>query len=676
MRTEDTKSKPSMPVHLAAGTTSIPDTNKLASVTQAENELGNVDSPMIDLASAELDKTAQVQRAVENGSPHYFDDDDKILQKAKDAMFAWAEIFATEKGINPLILRALLPEAVAVEELLKLKVQKVIPILEQLPVGTLKTIIPQLPAEILLELPDKLLEKVIPKDQVAALKTSGMKDKLGGGFAQDIYKIGVNLHKIRSGDFTPEEIGGHECNHGGMHALCRSLLTEEQRISAVVDGLKEDIICGAPSVLSRLGFFELPHIPSPKMRDEVARYLGNIIESLGQNDERFRTELDKSEDLTFETIRLTDKGKKDLLEIGKRHDDFLELCDHNEESASLVLANLIETQLLRFYFAVGKNEIAANVQLTIPTETLGELDPKRLEGLRIETQKSPKALEFAEESTKRFQDGMEGNIKAQARMGGFSGLSSDDAIDYNFCHEETDCYLAGTRTELASPDLQEGRREKLEARKEVYELAKTYMDLRKSLKVAPQDMALVKQEYKLRTAKIKHETVMTMLKEIMQSYIRPLSNQTNGLFELVEEEAQIKARVGLTVLKLDNNELGKKDGFHEMLQDLRLVRNKIKDHLSSQGQQSEQIGEFAKSLQQEEQLHRDIIEMEKTLDKRCMDPRQRVTDKVLLDQLQVVEARIQELQQKARIKSLHSTFPISYDTGPVIFREEPLRKMS
>ena len=660
-----------MPVHLATRPTSTnepknTDANELENITHAGG-----DSPTIDLASAELDKTAQVKRAIERGTPHYFDDDDKILQKARDAMSAWGETFATENGINPLILRALLPEAITVEELLKLKAQKIIPFLEQFPVGTLKTVIHQLPAEILLELPDELLEKVIPKDQVSALKTSSMKDKLGGGFMQDVYKVGINLHEIRNGGFTPEEIGGHECNHGGMHALCRSLLTEEQRISAITDGLKEDITCGAPSVLSRLGFFELPHIPSPKMRDEVARYLGNIIESLGQNDERFRTEMDKTGDIAFETVRLTEKGKKDLLEIGRKYGDFLGLCDHNEESASLVLANLVETQLLRFYFAVGKNKIAENVQLTIPKEALDKLDPKRLEELRIEIQKSPKALEFAKKSTKRFQDGTEGNIKTQVRMGGFGGLSADDAVDYNFCHEETDCYLAGTRTELASQDLQEGRREKLEARKEVYELAKTYMELRRGLKIAPQDTVLVKQEYMFRTAKIKHETVMTELKEIMQSYISPLSNQTNGLSALVEEEAQIEARAGLAELTLDNNELGGKDGFHEMLQDLRAVRSKIKDHLSSQGQSSEQLDEFGKLLQEEERQHRNIIEMEKTLDKKCMNPRQKVTDKVLLDQLQVIEARIQELQQKARIQSLHSTFSINNNTGIISVTKRP-----
>ncbi len=620
-------------------------------------EPGLVDVPVQPnpTSLATLKASASVSRVT--SSPYLGLNDEEILRECQAAANKWVEKLAKQIGIDPAKLQKLAPEIISLDQALKLKAAAMVPLLKELPESVRREIIPKLPLDILKGLPDDLIPPEM-REQIKGTDLFGQ--ALGGAYILEGHKTGVAVHHIRTGVTNPYEFSAHEENHG-LCALLRSFLSEEELTVAVCEGLKDDITKGSTRVFSSTGIADLLYIPSTKMREEVTRFLEEVIQDSENENGRVRIELEQEGEAVTNNKRLTAKGQSELFAIAKRHPDFMCLFE-NEESAKLALSNLIETQLKRFDVAMGRISSSLPFKITIPDEILKSLPEEARSNLAEELQKSDAAKEFMRDSAGNFLKFLEGNLKFALNLQFHIPPSKADEIGYTLCSEERQSYLAGTVTEKDNDNVPGGRLEKLEAREKIYEpggLGEKYVDSLCELRVATQDPALVKEYNKLHVARVKYsETEREIKKIIKDDEVTALAGQNSTLGELIQREAQLRVQLAIASLKVDGYTLRRDshEMYYESIRLLQQVRCQIRDTLASVSPQSKLLDRFSSLLEESDSGLRKIILLEASSDEKCLDPRSRVTDAGLLDRVAELEMKISTEQQKANIVSLINTF--------------------
>lgn len=595
-------------------------------------------------------------------SPNLSLTDEEIIRDCQESGNRWIERIAKELKLDPAKVLKLIPEIVSLDKALELKAAAMVPMLSSLPLGVLKEIIPKLPLDILKGLPEELVSKVLPREVIEQIKGAKFGDNVGGAYVFEVHKTGVVVHPIRAGRASASEFSAHEQNHA-LNALGRSFLTEEELASAICKGLKDEITKGATTVSSSIGFSELLYIPSSSMREEIAQFLEETL--LHPDSGRVKVEREEEGGTCIENKKLTEQGKEELFNIAKRHSDFMDLFE-DHDLAKLALSNLIETQLGRFDLVTGKLMPSFSMKITIPDQVFSGLPEQAKNEFREEFQKSEEAKEFFKDSASNFLRLIEGNLKVCLRIQSQSIPLASEVIDYALCPEESQCNFAGAVIEKDSACIPGDKIEMLQAREKIYErggLGEQYVTSLRELRVASQDPSMVKESNKLHVAKIRYSDSDREIRNLIKSdEITSLSKTDKRLEELIQKEAQLRTSASRMDIQRDTCKIGTfaDDKYYEARKLLHDVRCEIRDALMQISPQSKLLDRLSELLEKNDLELKQIKALETSLDEKCLDPRNRVVDQVLLDKVAGLESRIGVEQQKAKISTLTIKFPVEY----------------
>lgn len=579
----------------------------------------------------------------------------EIRQRAEDSMVEWADKFSLRIGIRPAILRGLLPQVVTMNELVKIQADLISKKLLKTTPEMSKMIIKNLPLSIVENLSDEVRTYAFQGDELPVTNKADSGGKLGGGYDSNFHVTAIDPKVIYSGILTPEEIGAHEGHHA-INTLFRSLLCNEQRTNALIEGLANDITSGSKCVLSLYGIDELPFIPTREMRTEIAEFLSNVLRKLNDEESDYRLEPINLTDgeISIKVYRLSEKGKNEVVEIGKKYDGFMRLINNNEEDAKEVLTNLIEVQLSRFCLAQGLQPFGANFSLTMGADALGQLDQDAKEELQQAIKSSEKTFRFVYDSVKEFTECHNSNLRLQMKMHTGITPSKQDLIDYTFSSEEVFCNLAAISVDMDSLTIPRKKKRALKARVLLYEHGLQYAQDCRKLRIAKQDTNLVEQEYRLRAARAKYTKTYYDILYFTQEYLQPLSSNIPELNTLLVEEKELRSNASFSEKTLDSYKLrsSKHRDYFEALEKLNDLRKKIKAALLRNNFSPEHHKKYERLLLKEEEYLKAMKQLHETLDEDCLDPRKRVEDPTLVEDIKKKEELMRELNWEAFIPSL------------------------
>lgn len=579
----------------------------------------------------------------------------EIRQRAEDSMIEWADKFSLRVGIKPATLRKLLPRVVTMSELAKIQADLISKKLLKTTPEMSRMIIKNLAPSIAENLSGEVIAYAFQGGELPVVDTEDSGGKLGGGYDSSFHVTAIDPKVIHLGIMTPQEIGVHEGHHA-INTLFRSLLDKEQRANALIEGLANNITSGSKCVLSLYGVDELPFIPSREMRTEIAGFLSDILRKLnnGESDDRLEPINLKDGGINIKVYRLSEKGKNDIAEIGKKYDEFMRLVNSDEDDAKEILANLVEVQLSRFCLAQGLHSFGSNFSLTMGADALAQLDQDAKEELQQTLRSSERAFRFAYDSAKEFTECHNSNFRLQIKMNTGTTPSKRDLIDYTFSPEEVFCNLAAISVDIDSLTIPRKKKKVLKARVLLYEHGLQYAQDNQKLRVAKQDINLVEQEYRLRAARARYIKTYYDILYFTQEHLQPLSSNIPELNNLLVEEKGSRSNVSSSERILDSYKLRSKEhqDCFAAFEKLHNLRNKIKAALLRNDFSSAPYKEYERLLLQEEEHLKAMKQLHETLDENCLDPRERVKDQTLIDGIKKRGELMRELNWKAFIPSL------------------------
>lgn len=422
--------------------------------------------------------------------------EEKLLNEIRNIMHKGIEENARRLNLNPEKLKAMLPEVITLDELIKLYFNQ--PEVKEL----IRKVYKRNPFWI-----NPLLLKNMPKDLIDELfpegppQISDVKENLiiGGGLNGKIYKVGISPDTIEDKKLTSEEAGLHEGNHV-FEIILRSLLPKNKLVNAVKEELIEEIKNGTGYVaFGPEGPYIPPVISSDTLRNQIACFTQSLFDNLGNDDPRLHrvSDPDVLKDLNIDSKRykLTNEGQRQLRECLylNKHKEFLELYENDENKALEAIGDYIETQIHRLNFVLGDNglKFSPGFTITIPPKIFSTLP-------HTDLKLSKEAEEFAIKSAKEFIRTQDGNILVQSSMHNILQLSPENIITYAFAPEEIRSNLAYIETQLKDTNLSQEERSELEAKKELYNLGPRLIELRRQLSISLQDPKEAKKvkEYK------------------------------------------------------------------------------------------------------------------------------------------------------------------------------------
>ena len=349
--------------------------------------------------------------------------DEEILERARTAMYKYADEFAEKLGLDKDKVRKILPEP-----------------------------------------------KIMEKDKQS--KSSNV-----GTYNTNDHTIELNPKGFLNSDCTPEGIAVHEANHA-VEAALRTCLGLNRVKKIFLSVVCSEIINGTTGLISNgISSFQPPVISAREMRKEIAGFLFKLINKPDETPGLTETHTIQLHEERFEFRKLTDKGIKELgdklkQKIPEDYKAFLDYFRGDEESALYTLRRYIDANIFRYNLSFNSSSFYGSS--VIPENVM-----------KIDLELTPKAKEFALNSAEGFLSLFEGNYLYQFAES-IGGLSKDTALGYTFAPEEVRCKRIEINAELEIAKSPE-EVEKLNARAKAYDLGEKLMALRRNMSLAPRD---------------------------------------------------------------------------------------------------------------------------------------------------------------------------------------------
>ena len=482
--------------------------------------------------------------------------DEEIIfqEKIKKSMSGLAEKVATELGMDPSKLKALLPEVVHLNEIKMafLNTPSSRQYFKALPTSVLENY----PRQMLELLPDDLKNELFPNGIPKHIK-DGPKPNEGGGYIARYHKVGFVPAAIKNRQNTPEEIGIHEGYHA-INAILRTLLVKEYNHlfkDALLDEIHDGIHNGRPTLsLSANGFFEQrPFIPSASLREKIADFTISIIINLDKSDPRLIRTQKIINQTRLNIIKLSDEGVEELmsyLDLVDKHKDFISIFDREENAAIKIIAKFIEDEIFRYIYMTD-NFSHDNEQmhtLSIPDSIIS---PHLARHPLILSQQG---IEFAYQSTRNFPALFEGNNKISLKIASRNMPNTDDKLSYAFASEEIACQKAT----IVNPNKDTETASVNEARLKIYELGETLLQLKQKAHVSPCNLKHLKDHYKVLLTSIEllelSEDLQEAFANLKEKVASDNSKEATKLKELLMQREQLIIQYQTLVLPESNKE--------------------------------------------------------------------------------------------------------------------------
>lgn len=571
--------------------------------------------------------------------------EESVIAKMDQSSKLWASKFCEDLGIDLRIMEPLLPKIVDTSEITKLQAISLEKLIHKASPEMKKQFIGYIPSYFLPCFSDETLKIAFNDEEISRIRSLPTSNpNFVGGYMCSFHLLGYNIENLKVTGVSCEALGSHETNHG-LNSLFRSMLSEEDLRSSVIEGLKDEVTNGS---LGGLGTYMKEHptyMPDRRMREEMA----NLVEELIKNrdDRKIYADENTEGNISITIHRLSDEGKAYTLELAKKHPNFMEACSNDENIAINSLSKLITNNIFKFDLLMG-NLFEGSLNITIPKETLEGLPKNETEELKKHIYENPKALAFAKESAKKFVEVFEGNLLVQGDK-----FNPASYLHYIFCNEEVESYKVGSTCKLAIGDNDHQSIEKEQATIKLFTLGEQYIKTVRSLSILPQNPDLVKKKMTLFAFRQEHDETLRKIENFIHDKVISLSDTISELASVETSGKQLKAELRQSPYLSNIIEKHQEEIFTSL-------RNNRKNILQCLEKNNVECNEFKEMIIKEEEVFERILLSQKELSPSDFSPESGITDKDILKEIELLEKELLEIQKTAQFDSFRGFIPLVY----------------
>jgi hypothetical protein len=575
-------------------------------------------------------------------------DKEVIISAMEISMKAWASTVCERLGLDINIVEPLLPKLVDSSEITRLQANDINTHLVKVSPEKQELVLKSLPEYLLPCLPEETLKVAFTDSEIEQIKLSPADNPhIAAAYYSSTHIIGFNEKNIiQAGEISGPELGAHEMNHG-LNSLFRSMLSPKDLEKSVIEGLKDEIVNGSLGGIGLISRGYPTFIPDIGMRSE----LGNLFEELAQNKDDERLFIDEFKDgsVKIDIPKLSDKGKAFVLDIAKRHPAFMELCSNDETTAISLLSRMFIDLLFKFNMANGQITSGAP-SITLKEELLGSLPSHEREELKKAIYANPPALEFAKNSARKYSEVQQSGIL-------IPHITNSPVlyIQYAFCNEEIESYIAGAASKLATGDNNTEEIGRLSTTIDLFNTGKEYVEKLRSLSLLPQNLELAKHRMHLIALRHEHSEELRKIELFIEKEVNPLSTTMHELENAEQDDKRFRHPIEHSssfkgsIIISEYNE--------EKYSELRQHRDSILECLRKNGHPCQELTE---ATEKEKQLFGEIKKAQEGLTEADFYPTACINDEAILKEVEDLEKKLIEIQRTAQFHSFKGFQPLIY----------------